>query len=97
MGRSILAKYRHIVKRHGRNEVYDPKKVYASIFAACISVQEPAGAAEVLAQHVTDHVSDWIQKKTEVTSNDIRVQAAKHLNALNPDAGFQYLHHRVVW
>jgi hypothetical protein len=42
-------------------------------------------------------VNQWIEKKHEVTANDIRRQAAKHLTAYNPDAGHMLLHQRVVW
>ena len=87
----------HIVKRKGHTEPYDQKKVYASVFAACQSVREPAGSAELVADKVMKEVNAWIEKKTEVTSNDIRRQASKHLNAYNSDAAYMLLHHRVVW
>lgn len=87
----------HIVKRKGHTEPYDDRKVYASVFAACQSVREPAGSAELIADKVQKDVSAWIAKKHEVTANDIRRQAAKHLTAYNPDAGYMLLHHRVVW
>ena len=87
----------HIVKRKGHKEPYDQKKVYAAVFAACQSVREPAGSAELVAEKVMKQVTDWIQKKHEVTANDIRRQASKHLNAYNEDAAHMLLHHRVVW
>lgn len=88
---------KHIVKRAGHNEVYDEKKLYASIFSACQSVREPMGSAEILAERVCKDVASWIEKKHEVTSNDIRHTAAKHLGAYHPDAAYMYLHHRVIW
>ena len=39
----------------------------------------------------------WIEKKHEVTSNDIRREASKHLKVYNEDAAHMLLHHRVVW
>lgn len=87
----------HIVKRKGHTEPYDEKKVYASVFAACQSVREPAGASELVAEKVLGDVNAWIAKKHEVTSNDIRRQASRHLAVYNPDAGHMLLHHRVVW
>lgn len=88
---------KHIVKRHGHTEAYDEKKLYASVYAACQSVREPAGSAELIAEKVVADIRPWIEQKTEVTSNDIRRQAAKHLEVYNPDAGYMFLHHRVVW
>lgn len=88
---------KHIVKRKGHNEVFDPKKLYASIYAAAQSVREPAGSAELIAEKVVSDVENWMDKKHEVTANDIRVNASKHLKAYNPDAAYMYLHHRVIW
>lgn len=88
---------KHIVKRAGHTEQYDDKKLYASIYAAALSVREPGGSAELIAERVIKDVGDWIEQKHEVTSNDIRHQAAKHLNVYSPDAAYMYLHHRVIW
>lgn len=88
---------KHIVKRRGHTETYDQKKVYASVFAACQSVREPAGSSELIAEKVVSEVNKWIEKKHEVTANDIRRQASKHLTVYHPDAGHMLAHHRVVW
>lgn len=87
----------HIVKRKGHTEAFDERKVYASVYAACQSVREPAGSAELIADKVVADIKDWISKKHEVTANDIRRTAAKHLHAYNPDASYMFLHHRIVW
>lgn len=88
---------KHIVKRAGHLEAYDNRKLYASIYASSLAVREPVGAAELIAQEVVAEVEKWLDRKHEVTSNDIRVQAAKHLHAINPDAAYIYQHHRVIW
>jgi transcriptional regulator NrdR family protein len=88
---------KHIVKRAGHSEPYDIRKLYASIYAACLSVREHPPTAELIAEEVGAGVSNWLEHKHEVTSNDIRRVAAKHLHAINPDAAYMYLHHRVVW
>jgi transcriptional regulator NrdR family protein len=87
----------HIVKRAGHTEPFDEKKVYASTFAACLSVREPVGSAELVAEKVMKDVNGWIAQKHEVTANDIRRQAARHLSAYNPDAAHMLLNHRVIW
>lgn len=87
----------HIVKRKGHTESYDERKVYASVYAACQAVREPAGSAELIAEKVVQNINEWIAKKNEVTANDIRRQATKHLHAYNQDAAYIFLHHRVVW
>ncbi len=88
---------KHIVKRAGHTEAYDNRKLYASVYASALAVREPMGSAELIAKDVVEQVEGWLEAKHEVTSSDIRVQAAKHLHAINPDAAFQYKHHRVVW
>ena len=88
---------KHVVKRHGHSENYDERKLYAAVFAACLSVREPAGSAELIAERVVSKVNDWIEQKHEVTSNDIRAVAARHLNVYHKDASYMYLHHRILW
>ncbi len=85
-----------IVKRAGHNEQYDQRKLYASIFAACLAVREPAGSAELIASEVCKHVEAWLGDKHEVTSADIFRHAAKHLGVIQPDAGYIYSNHRNV-
>lgn len=92
-----MASTQHIVKRAGHPEPYDSRKLYASIYAACLAMREPAGTAEILAEKVVNDVEAWLSKKSEVISNDIRRVAAKHLYAYNRDAAYAYMHHRVVW
>ena len=88
---------KHIVKRAGHNELYDERKLYASIFSACQSVREPSGSAELIAEKVSKDIAAWLERKHEVTSNDIRAQAGLHLKLYHPDAAYMYLHHRVIW
>jgi hypothetical protein len=85
-----------IVKRTGHSEDYDSKKLYASIYATCLSIHEPAAAVELFAQKVVEDTENWLAKKTEVTANDIRREAGKHLSLVNPHAGYLYLHHRIM-
>lgn len=87
----------HIVKRKGHTEPYDDRKVYASVYSSCRSVHEPAGSAELIADQVSKKLAEWIKKKSEVTSNDIRRQASTELHTLNPNASYILLHHRIIW
>jgi transcriptional regulator NrdR family protein len=88
---------KHIVKRAGHTEPYDERKLYASIYSACLSVREHSGSAELIAQQVVKDFEQWLDKKHEVTSNDIRKIATQQLKVINPDAAHIYLHHRVIW
>lgn len=88
---------KHVVKRSQHIEAFDNRKVYASIYASCLSVHEPTVAAELIAEKVSKDVEAWIATKSEVTANDIRHTAGTYLTEINPHAGYLYLHHRIMW
>lgn len=83
---------KHIVKRAGHTESFDERKLYASIFSACIAVRVPVGEAELVAAKVSEEVIEDLGDKYEITSNDIFHKASKHLAGYNPDAGYIYEH-----
>lgn len=83
-----------IVKNNPRDsEKFSRDKLHASIVAACLSVRTPVGQAESIAHVVTDAVITWLESKPEVTSQDIRGVAAKHLHSHHPDAAYMYEQH----
>ena len=87
----------HVVKRMpGHSEPYDERKLYASVYAACLSLRTPVGEAELTASKVCEDIEPWLQKKTEITSIDIRHQASEHLKLYNPDAAYMYSRHRTM-
>jgi hypothetical protein len=87
----------HIVKRSPNyTEPYDERKLYASVYAACLCVRTPAGEAELTAERVCLEVAPWVASKAEVTSKDIRHKAAIALKIYNPDAAYMYERHRIL-
>jgi transcriptional regulator NrdR family protein len=86
----------HIVKRAGHTEPYDERKLYASIYAACLAVRETDQTAELFAKQVCKEMGEWLKNKHEVTSHDIRSHAAIHLHAYSEDASWIYKHHRNI-
>ena len=91
-----MAKPRIVKRSPGHSEPYDERKLYASIYAACLSLRTPTGEAELTASKVCSDIAPWLATKTELTSTDIRHQAAKHLKLYNPDAAFLYVRHRTI-
>jgi transcriptional regulator NrdR family protein len=87
-----------IVKRAGQrpSEPFDRRKLHASILAACLSVNCPAGEAEMTAASVCDALTHWLATKPEVTSADIRRRATETLEQHHPEAAYLYKHHRLV-
>ena len=87
----------HVVKRKGHAEVYDARKLYASIYSACTAVRETQGASELIAEKVVASVEEWLEKKHEVTSKDIKRVAHTHLDTYNREAAYLYNSHGIVW
>lgn len=87
-----------IVKRGGerQSEQFMREKLHASIVAACLSVRAPEGQAESVAHSVCDAVIGWLQQHPEVTSQDIRIIATKHLRIQHPEAAYLYEQHRTT-
>lgn len=87
-----------IVKRGGKrpSERFERDKLYASVYAACLSVRSPEGHAKQTAAAVCDVVEQWFENKMEVTSEDLRRQATKALMIHHPEAAYLYKHHRVI-
>jgi transcriptional regulator NrdR family protein len=84
-----------IVKRKGHSEAYDAKKLYASVYAACLAVAEPSESAEMMAERVCSVVDIWLAKKHEVTSNDLRRIASGALHDINLEAAHLYHKQRI--
>jgi len=87
-----------IVKRGGKRptESFEREKLHSSIVAACLSVRTPEGQAENIAHTVTDAVISWLELRPEVTSQDIRIIAGRHLKSHHPEAAYLYEQHRIV-
>lgn len=83
-----------IVKRRGHRERYDERKVYASVYSACLAAGEPEGSAEkisaAVAREVTRAAAEW---KT-VRSDQIFRLAIVELGQRSPKAVFLYENHR---
>lgn len=86
----------HIVKRKGHKQEFDERKVYASVFAACLSAHVLHEEAENISGLVTREVKKWIEDKDEVTSGQLSKQGAEELEHLNKEAAFMYKTHRDI-
>ena len=87
---------KHIIKRGKHSESYDQRKLYASIYNACLAVRCTENEAELIAEKVVSLVEAWLEPKHEVTSYDITRIASQHFRVYHPDAAFLYEHHRSV-
>src|SRR3989338_2395099 len=89
-----IVKLRHIVKRKGRFERFDERKLYASIYAAALNCHYKEREAEKLAVAVSSLVKKSVFRKKgkkAVSSDDIRKHVLKHLK--DKDVALMYRHH----
>lgn len=86
-----------VVKQGRReSETFNRDKLHHSIYATCLGVRSLDGIAKDTATAVCDKLAKWLQNKPEVTSGDIRRQAAQILEKLHPDAAYIYKHHKRI-
>jgi len=87
-----------IIKHGGKRptEKFSGPKLYASIIAACLSVRAPEGQAKTTANAVCDDVINWLEGRSEVTSNDIRIVATRSLKKYHSDAAYLYEQHKII-
>ena len=86
-----------VVKQGKRaKESFDRDKLHASLYATCLSVRSLDGLADDTAKRVTDLVILWAQDKPEITTRDIRHQAARLMHPIHPDAAHFYKHHKQI-
>lgn len=88
-----------VVKRDGTRptEQYERAKLERSIRAALQSLNTPSGQADDTSRVVCDIVEQWLSERAEVTSSDIRRQAALALTTFHPDGAFIYQRHKVMF
>ena len=79
-----------IVKRRGRREKFDEKKLYASIYSACMSVYHDEIKCEKLSEKITNKIKFWIKAKKIVNSSQIREKVVAELRKENKKVEFYY-------
>ncbi len=86
----------HIVKRRGHKETFDSRKIYGSTYAACRNAHLSEIQSEKIAEAASKSIEKWIEKRSEVSSDEIFQQTIKVLKELEPDAAFLYETHRDI-
>lgn len=86
----------HIIKRKGHRQEFDERKVYASIYSACLASHSYEEEAEATANLVVREIKKWIFDQGEVTSRQIHEKVEKELRHLNKDAAFMYDTHKDI-
>lgn len=84
-----------IVKRNGHTEPFDERKVYASIYAVCLSLRVSDGTAELIAESVTDEVKEHLTDG-EISARQLHLFVVDRLKHYNPAAAYLYDTHKDI-
>lgn len=85
-----------VVKRGGRKESFDERKLYASIYAACLTTGKKEKEAEEIAERVCNEVCKHVKGRKEILSDEIFRKVVHELNKIDRDIGFMYETHLDV-
>lgn len=84
------------VKRKGHNEPFDERKIYASVFAACLTLRMSDEEAELISHMVTDEVEKVFKDENKISAHQIHKEVTTCLRKYNPDAAYLYDTHRDI-
>lgn len=85
-----------VVKRRGHEEPFDSRKVYGSVYAACRAAHCNEPSAEETAAKVSDAVTEWVEARPRVTSDEIFNETADILKVQHAGAALLFHTHRDV-
>ncbi len=89
-----------VIKRAGHKEAYDERKVYGSVYAACLSVNESEKKCEAVAGAIAKKISAWVgagaKKGICVDTRQIAKKVAAEIKKRDKDAAFMYETHRDI-
>ena len=78
----------HVVKRRGHKQKFDERKLYASIYAACLLEHMDEEKCEKMANHVTKKVKNDLKRKSVIESDTIFRLVIKHLVKKDKEAAY---------
>ncbi|MBI3413157.1 MAG: hypothetical protein HY051_03695 [Candidatus Aenigmarchaeota archaeon] len=85
-----------VVKRKGRTEKFDERKVYASCYSACMTCGMKERECEMVATKISAEIKKWVRKEKRVTSLQIFRKVASVLKKVHKPAAFMYETHRDI-
>jgi transcriptional regulator NrdR family protein len=83
-----------VVKRKGKKETFDEKKLYASIFAACQECGMENEKSEHIAGKIVHELEAHLKGRNEVNSTEIFGFVIEKLARINEAVAFMYQTHR---
>jgi len=83
-----------VVKRRGKKEGFDEKKVYASIYSACKDCNLEVKECESIAARITNDVKLFIKDRGQVNSTELFGFVIQKLAKTHEPVAFMYSTHR---
>jgi transcriptional regulator NrdR family protein len=83
-----------IVKRRGKKEEFDDKKIYGSVYAACMDCSLGEKKCENIASAIVSDVKKFLKGRKEVNSTEIFGYIVQRLAKEHEAAAFMYETHR---
>lgn len=85
-----------IKRRTGECQLYDERKVYGSVYAACYVVKKKEKECEKVADAIAKKITGYAAGKKKITSQTIHRLVVKELRKHDKDAAFMYETHKDI-
>jgi transcriptional regulator NrdR family protein len=85
-----------VVKRRGKKEDFDEKKVYGSVYSACMDCSLGEKDCEKIASKMVAEVAKFLKGKKEVNSTEIFGLIMQKLAREHEAVAFMYETHRDI-
>ncbi len=69
---------------------FDSDRLARAVQRAALANNEPAGQAEDFSKRVIDKINAWLNDKTEITRQELRMQTVAALAHYDPETAYLY-------
>ena len=94
--KNVKKKKLYLIKRHGKVENFDERKLYASVYSACLASHLKKSEAENVASKLCTEIKKLLKNKPVVSSDEIFRTTIKLLKNQDKEVAFMYETHRDI-
>ena len=91
-----MGKENFVIKRHGRTEAFDERKLFASVYAAGLATRVVEEKCEQIADKLCKEIKKWLKSNTNVTTDNMFEHAYEILQNLDARVALMYKTHRDI-
>lgn len=88
---------KHVKKQSGIVVDFDANKLENSIFKNFTSNHYPKKEATHYTKKIENNIHKWLDKKTVITTVDIRAKVSSELELIDPAVALSYKKHKHLW